>query len=520
MTVLLWTLSLLFGAIILGAIARRIKVPSPSLFALGGALLALWPHGPRSSIQPDLALALFVAPILMSAGFEASLHDLRENWVALVALIFVAVAITTAGVAIVARWMVPAMPWAVAVTLGAAVSPPDAAAATAVLNEVRLPHRLLAVLEGESLLNDASALLIYRMALGAVLAQGENPVQQISGLALVLVGSVALGTAFGVLLGNLVNRFSHVPSSIALQFIGVLGIWIFADKIELSGVLVTVVASLVLSRRAGLDMPAAVRVPSHAVWDTAVFILNALAFVLVGLQLGPILDRLGKEPHPQYFAFALAILVTVVVTRMGWTVLFNLAMSSAGRVLGSRLPPQLTPPSMKRSILAGWCGMRGIVTLGAVLALPSGSDGAPVFPYRDLVVLAAVTVVIGTLVIQGLTLRPLIMMLGIVEEGPEDDEIASGRRAMVQAALQTIGSADDGPAAYLRAEFSDLLDRADGSRKSFWDEEANLRRSARDAARNALNELRRSGKIGEATFQKLQTELDLIELESEARGGS
>ena len=519
MTVLLWTLSLLFAAIILGAVARRIKIPSPSLFALGGVLLALWPHSPRFSIQPDLALALFVAPILMSAGFEASLRDLRENWVALVSLIFVAVSITTAGVAIVARWMVPSMPWAVAITLGAAVSPPDAAAATAVLNEVRLPHRLLAVLEGESLLNDASALLIYRMAMGAALAQTHNPLAELSSLALVLIGSVALGAVFAVLLGNLLNRFSHVPSSIALQFIGVLGMWILADKIELSGVLVTVVAAIVLSRRAALVMPAAMRVSSRAVWDTAVFILNALAFVLVGLQLGPTLDRLGSGPHPRYFAFAFATLATVIVTRVGWTVFFNLVMSTAARVLGPRLPRQLAPPSMKRSILAGWCGMRGIVTLGAVLALPNGSGGGPAFPYRDLVVLAAVTVVIGTLIIQGFTLRPLVAMLGMVEDEHEDDELANGRMAMLQAALHSLGSADDGAAAYLREEFSDLLGRADGSRKSFWDEEAVLRRSARTAARNALNELRRSGGIGEAAFQKLLAELDVIELESEARSG-
>ena len=513
MTVLLWTLSLLFGAIVLGAIARRIKVPSPSLFALAGVLLALWPHSPRFSIQPELALALFVAPILMSAGFEASLHDLRENWVALVGLIFVAVAITTAGVAIVARWLVPSMPWAVAITLGAAVSPPDAAAATAVLNEVRLPHRLLAVLEGESLLNDASALLIYRMAMGAALAHTESPFREISGLVLVLVGSVVLGAIAGVVMGNLVNRFSHVPSSIALQFIGVLGIWVFADKIELSGVLVTVVAAIVLSRNAALNMPAAVRVPSHAVWDTAVFILNALAFILVGLQLGPILDRLGSGPHPQKFAFALATLITVIVTRMGWTVFSNLAMRAMGPFLGPSPRRHLTPPPIKRSILGGWCGMRGIVTLGAVLALPSA------FPYRDLVVLAAVTVVIGTLVIQGLTLRPLVTMLGMVEEGPGDNDIAEGRMAMVHAALQSLASKKDDAAAYLRAELANILDRTDGSRESFWTEEANLRRSAHIAARKALSDLRRSGKIGEAAFHKLQSELDMVELESEARAG-
>jgi len=171
MSVLLWTLFLLLGAVLLAAVARRFKVPSPSLLALGGVLLAISPYSPRISLEPDLALALFVAPVLMDAAFDSSLRDLRENWLPLTSLVFVAVALTTAAVALVARRLVPGMPWAVAVTLGAAVAPPDAAAATAVLNEVRLPHRLIAVLEGESLLNDASALLIYRLAVGAALTR-------------------------------------------------------------------------------------------------------------------------------------------------------------------------------------------------------------------------------------------------------------------------------------------------------------------------------------------------------------
>src|SRR5271156_6258086 len=166
MTILLWTLALLLGAVLLAAVGRRIGAPSPSLLALGGVLVALLPNSPRISLEPDLALALFVAPVLMDAAFDSSLRDLRQNWLPLFSLVFIAVAVTTVAVALTARWLVPAMPWAAAIALGAAVAPPDAAAATAVLNEVSLPHRLLAVLEGESLLNDASALLIYRLGGG------------------------------------------------------------------------------------------------------------------------------------------------------------------------------------------------------------------------------------------------------------------------------------------------------------------------------------------------------------------
>src|ERR1700730_6494859 len=339
MSILLWTLSLLLGAVLLAALARRIKVPSPSLFALGGVLLAILPHGPRISLQPDLALALFVAPVLVNAAFDNSLRDLRQNWIPIAGLVFMAVAVTTAAVALVARWLVPAMPWPVAVALGAAVAPPDAAAATAVLKEVRLPYRLVSILEDESLLNDASALLIYRLAVGAAVAHtGHDTIAVASTLAFVLVGSVAMGALLALAYGNIVNRFSDVPSSIVMQFIGAFGAWILADRLALSGVLVVVTFAVILSRRSSIRLPAAVRVPSYAVWELAVFVLNALAFILAGLQLGPIMDRLNRTPHVHYVVFATAILVTVLLARTGWVFTYNLTLRLGPRVLGDHHP--------------------------------------------------------------------------------------------------------------------------------------------------------------------------------------
>jgi monovalent cation/hydrogen antiporter len=187
MIVLQWILALLLGAVLLAALARRIGVPSPALLALGGVAVAFLPNGPRLSLDPELALALFVAPVLLDAAFDSSLRDLQDNWFPVTCLIVIAVSVTTAAVALVARWLVPAMPWAVAVALGAVVAPPDAAAATAVLKEVRLPHRLLVILEGESLLNDASALLIYRLAVGATVVHAGATLGVASTLSLVFV---------------------------------------------------------------------------------------------------------------------------------------------------------------------------------------------------------------------------------------------------------------------------------------------------------------------------------------------
>jgi CPA1 family monovalent cation:H+ antiporter len=514
MSILLWTLSLLLGAVLLAALARRIKVPSPSLFALGGVLVALLPHGPRISLQPDLALALFVAPVLVDAAFDNSLRDLRQNWIPIASLVFMAVAVTTAAVALVARWLIPAIPWPVAVALGAAVAPPDAAAATAVLKEVRLPHRIVSILEDESLLNDASALLIYRLAVGAAVAHTDNAIAVASTLAFVLVGSFAVGALLAFTYGNIVSRFSDVPSAIVMQFIGAFGAWILADRLSLSGVLVVVTFAVILSRRSAIRLPAAVRVPSYAVWDLAVFVLNALAFILAGLQLGPIMDRLNRTPHVHYLAFATAILVTVLLARTGWVFTYNFSLRLAHRLLGSRIPLP-PPPPFKNSLLVSWCGMRGIVTLAAALALPDA------FSYRDLIVLTAFAVVLGTLVVQGLTLRMLVLMLGFDDDSPVDNEVRAGRVEMFKAALAIVDAHEnDDAAAALRREYTDVLQQIDGSSgRSEREHQArvNLRIAARTAARERLTALRESGAIGEAAFQQLEAELDLSELDQEAR---
>jgi monovalent cation/hydrogen antiporter len=520
MLILQWILILLLGAVLLAALARRIGVPSPALLALGGAALALLPKGPRLSLNPDLALALFVAPVLLDAAFDSSLRDLRRNWFPLTSLIVVAVGVTTAAVAIAARWMVPAMPWAVAVTLGAIVAPPDAAAATAVLKEISLPHRLLVILEGESLLNDASALLIYRLAAAAVIAPSGAPVALASTLAIVLVGSVVMGIVFAYSFNQIIGRFSDVPSSIVMQFIGTFGVWILADRMRLSGVLTIVTFAIVLSHRAPIRMPAAVRVPSYAVWETVVFLLNALAFVLVGLQIGPILDRIGPAQRAQSLTFAGVILATTIIARAGWIFTYNRGMRFFSAVVGRLTTRSIPTPPLRRSLVVSWCGMRGIVTLASALALPDGSGVHPAFPYRDLIVLTAFGVVLGTLVLQGLTLRPLVMALGLTEDEPIADEARVGREEMFKAALEGLGDNDSELVVTLRREYSQLLGRVDGSIEvsvEVRQAEMELHGRARAAARQRLNELRFTGVIGDSTFQQLEAELDLVELESETR---
>jgi CPA1 family monovalent cation:H+ antiporter len=252
MIIFQWILSILLGAVLLSGLARQIRVPYPALLALGGTVLAFIPGAPRIVLEPELALALFVAPVLLDAAYDTSPRDLRENWVSVTCLVLVAVGLTTAAVAIVAHALT-GMPWAAAIALGAIVAPPDAAAATAVLRQVNLPHRLVTILEGESLLNDASALLIYKIAVAAASAGSVGWSSAAPTFFLSTVGSLLVGPLLAIAymrIVTLLNTSSGAPTSIILQFIGTFGVWLLADRLGLSGILTMVAYAITIARRA------------------------------------------------------------------------------------------------------------------------------------------------------------------------------------------------------------------------------------------------------------------------------
>src|SRR5215218_8031826 len=298
-------IALLLGGAGLAALSRRIGAPYPALLALAGAVLALVPGTPTLVLDPELALTLFVAPVLLDAAFDASPRDLWANWRTVAGLAIGAVGLTILVVAAVARMLVPDMSWAVAVALGAIVAPPDAAAATAVLKQLRPPHRLLVILEGESLFNDASALLVYRLAVGAALAGTLSPASALPLLLVVTAGSVVLGLSRVVIWGS--SRIEDVSIAVIVQFCGTFAVWMLAERLHLSGILTVVVFAMAASRRAANVIPARVRIPSYAVWEFAVFVLNVLAFILVGFQLKGILGRLDSSTLIEYARVAAAV---------------------------------------------------------------------------------------------------------------------------------------------------------------------------------------------------------------------
>lgn len=527
MLVFEWIVMLLLVAVLLAGAARRVGAPYPAFLALGGAALAFVPGAPRFVLDPDLALALFVAPVLLDAAYDTSVRDLKNNWAPVAGLVLVAVGLTTAAVAVVAHALVPSLSWAAAIALGAIVAPPDAAAATAVLRQVRLPRRLLTIVEGESLLNDASALLIYRVAVGAV-AAGASGAFSLGKVAptflLGVAGSVVVGPILGWAYLRLVRLLAQdAPSQIILQFVGTFGVWILADRIGLSGVLTIVCYAIAIAREAPDRTPARLRVPSYAVWETAVFVLNVLAFFLIGLQIRPIMAALGPVQQSQYLAVAGWVLATVIAVRIAWVMTYNAVVRLRVRLYGVDPPRAMSVPTLRGGILVSWSGMRGIVTLAAALALPLGAGGAGGFPFRDLVVLTAFIVVLGTLVIQGLTLRPLLLWLDLNDDDPVGREVVRAREAAFRAALETLDGDTSTEAKWLRKEYTEVLshagDDADGNAPIALPAD-DLRRRAIAAARAAVSTLRRRGEIGDDAFHRLEEQLDWNELSTGPRSES
>jgi monovalent cation/hydrogen antiporter len=507
---------LLVGALLSG-LARRAKVPYPALLALAGAALALLPNTPSVTLDPELALTLFVAPVLLDAAFDSSPRDLKHNWRPVAGLALIAVGLTVIAVAWVARFMEPALPWAAAIALGAIVAPPDAAAATAVLKQLRLPHRLLVILEGESLFNDASALLIYRMAVASAGAGALSGWDGVGMLLLSSLGSVALGVVLARLLSRVLEHLEDVATAVIVQFVSTFGIWLLAERLHLSGIISVVVFGITAARTAPDQTPARVRVPSYAVWEVAVFVLNVLAFMLVGLQLKPILQHLPGPELVRYVLTASAVCATVILVRIVWVSVSELIARwwrRRARLQPGQVAPTRSQPSTRAAVVVAWSGMRGIVTLAAALALPDGTHGRFAFPERDLILFTAFCVVLATLVLQGLTLNPLIQLLSLDADDSVEHEVKLARQETARAGLAALSEPHE-DTALLRRKYEARLRRSEDGAESASDGATRFRDAAvraLEAERHTLSGMRNRGVIGDDAFHRIEEELDWAEL--------
>ncbi len=491
---------LLLVAIILLQIARRLKLPYPAMLAGAGVIVALIPGSPNIFLAPGTALALFIAPVLVDSAFDYPLVDARRFWAPLVSLVFFAVLITTATVA----WVGVAyigLPVAAAIALGAIVSPPDAAAATAVLSAVSIPRGTEAVIRGESLFNDASALLIYTAAV-SIQANGGLTAAVDLQLALAIPG----GILFGILCAYLVRWINRLVVDTLggniLQFVLAYLVWMAADRLHFSAILCTIAFAMTLAQSSDTHMGARMRVHSYAVWSSVVFTLNVLAFLLMGMQSRNIISRMDPARLREAITAALLVISAVVITRMLVLVAFNRIMVWHRR--RKRLDGGAT---VREAIFVGWCGMRGFVTLATAFALPER------FPQRDLIVLIAFSVVLATLVVQGLTLAPLIRLLRLNDAATAKRELARARRALAEAALRALDGQEGEEADRLRYGFSIKGAAAgDGAGCESLEEYRALGLLAVKAEREALEHLRADDRVGIDMYLLLQEELDWSEL--------
>jgi Na+/H+ antiporter len=497
------TLLLLALAVVFLQIARRLRVPYPSLLALAGGCVALLPFAPHLGIQPQLVLALFVAPAVLDSAFDMPPREMLRNWVPLVSLAVVLVLLTTAAVA----WAAVALaglPIAAAIALGAIVAPPDAAAASAVLQEFSLPRRTMAVLQGESLLNDAVALLLFGLAVSAAAAPDGGWRSLAPRLLIAVPGGAVLGVLSAQLGMRIFLKLAGTLSLVIVQFLIGYGTWILAERLQLSPIvaevaLATVIAHYMPSRTSARD-----RVNSYAVWATVVFILNVLAFLLMGLQARAIVNQLQSDALTHALGFAGIVLGIVIGVRLAYVMAYGFVLRTFRHFFEQRLLYS-NVPSVSTGVLVSWCGMRGLVTLATALALPQE------FPSRDVIVLSAFIVVLGTLILQGFTIRPLIALLRIAPDVSLDEDVGKTRNAMLEAALKELAEIPGDSAAALRAEYGAVRAGSVG-RAQPNTEYDNMRRRAIAAERQLLADWRRRGRIQDDVYHLLENELDRAEL--------
>lgn len=426
-------LALLAAALLLSLLAERVHLPPAVALVLGGMALAFSPHLPAFEIDPDLILVLFLPPLLMASAYFTVWRDFLAELRPILMLSVGAVVFTTFFVGAVAHWVAPSLPWAACFALGAIVSPPDAVAAKAALERLKLPRRLVTVLEGESLVNDASGLVLYRFAVAAALTGHFSAVEAGASFAWLAVGGIGMGLICGAGFLFLARRLHDERLLIVASLLVAWVSYILAEHLHASGVLASVACGLVVGVREHEIFRAQVRMQAEAVWEIVVFVLEALVFVLIGLALRGVLARMGGDAAALWAAMPLALAVTgtVVLSRFLWVF--------PGVYLPRLLSPSLRArdpyPPLSIPAILGWAGMRGVVTLAAALALPTD------FPGRDPILIASFAVILFTVLIQGTTLGPLIVALRL-QPGPSHAaaplDRAGARVAVAQASLRAL----------------------------------------------------------------------------------
>lgn len=511
-------LLLLVVATALAYLARRIGVPYPILLVLGGLVLGLVPGLPVVELEPELVFLLFLPPILFGAGFATPIRDFKANMRPILLLAVGLVLFTTLVVGVVVHALVPDMGWAAAFALGAIVAPPDSVAATAIFQRLGVPQRIVTILEGESLINDASALTAYRFAVAAALTGSFSLVEAGVSFVILGLGGIAVGIVVAALVTASWRRTGDPLLEIVVSLLAPVTAYLSAELLSTSGVLAAVTAGLIVGRTASRALSSEARLIGRGVWNVVIFLINGFVFILIGLQLPAVVAEL-ERPLSEALGIALVVSLVVVVSRIVWVY----PASYLPRWLSPSLRARDPYPPWQAVFVVSWAGLRGVVSLAAALALVGD------FPERNLIIFITFVVILVTLVGQGLSLPWLARTLGVTSAAGTNGEEATARARATEAGLARL--------AELEREYPDhvplvreLRERYDHRASHEWqhqdgprDEEElellehrRIRRSLLDAERDAVIQLRDDGVIGDEVLRVLERDFDLEELRMEA----
>jgi CPA1 family monovalent cation:H+ antiporter len=502
----------------LAEITDRIRIPYPILLVIAGIGIGLIPGLPKITLDPEIVFLIFLPPILYAAAWNTSWADFKAARRPITMLAIGCVIFTTCAVAWVAQMLIPQLGWAEAFVLGAIISPPDAVAATAATKGLGLPKRVITILEGESLVNDATGLIAYRYAVAAVVSGAFQFWHAGLEFIIVAVGGIALGFVMGFVFKWIHKVTPDNPTTdTTLTFLAPFVTYLVAESMEISGVLAVVVAGLYLSWNSSTVFTQQTRLQAYGTWQTAIFMLNGIIFILIGLQLPEVVNAIEDNSMATLIGYGAIVSAAVIVGRIIWVYPGTFLPR-----LSKRIRQAEPRPSQRLVTIVAWSGMRGVVSLAAALALPLTLDGTTPFPNRNLIIFLTVSVIFSTLVLQGLTLRPLIHWLKIK---PDDGERRAEEEARLSLATSIIEFIEENYSLGLSEEVLARIKtkyeiriqrmRKDVTHNALEEEKIDefhrIQQQLLDKERSLILELRAKAKVSDETMRRIEYELDLEE---------
>lgn len=518
------TISLLFGLlvaiVVLATLAARLHLPYAILLVVGGLLLGFVPGLPEIALHPELVLVLFLPPLIYSSAWLTSWREFRATLGPILQLSLGLVLVTTLAIAVVAH-IIAGLSWPVAFVLGAVVSPTDVVAASATAKQLGLPRRIVTVIQGESMVNDATGLVVYRFAVAAVVTGSFSLWQAGLQFVVVSLGSLVLGLVIAWPVAWLHRHLDDAPIEITIMLLTPYAAYLMAEALQVSGALAVLSAGLYLSRQSSRFFSANTRLQANAVWNVLVFLLNGLLFLLIGLQLRGIVTSVADHSLLTRIWHALLISLAVIAVRLTWV----FPAAYLPRLISARLRARNPYPGWRQVAIVAWVGMRGGLSLAAALALPLTLASGTPFPQRNLVIFFTFCIILLTLVGQGLSLKPIIRLLDLQPDGALEREHALAHLEAARAALvrldelATEASFPEDALTHLRSHYAHkletLAEAMDGAGNEYFDghapRESLLRQEVLAAKRVAVISLRDRGRIDDETLRLVERELDLEE---------